>query len=56
MEQDTEKLRAHIRALLDAIQAAKDIGCIDHIDCWDDSDEKFYKPIHEAKKALDLPT
>lgn len=38
--------------LLKAIDTAKAIGCIDHLDCADDGGEFWYAAINKAKAAL----
>lgn len=40
------------RKVLDAIKYAEEVGCIDHLDCWDGSSDNWYKPIEELETAI----
>lgn len=48
-----QKLRLALKTLLMAIDAAKECGCIDHLDAWPDSEVYFDMPINDARKALE---
>jgi hypothetical protein len=41
-----------IRELLDAISEAERVGCLDHLDCWDEANERWYAPIARARKLI----
>jgi hypothetical protein len=53
-EADTseKRLRDALSDLIDAIANADRAGCIDHIDCWDNSEELWYGPLDRAAKIL----
>jgi hypothetical protein len=46
-----DALKQHIFDLLGAIDKVSDAGCLDHLDCWDSSREKWYDVIAKAKAA-----
>lgn len=47
------ELAEAVRRLLHGIKKVEDAGCLDHLDCWDDSDTLWYQPIEFAKAALE---
>jgi hypothetical protein len=52
MNETTDELRAALEAVLSAVDAVTGAGCIDHLDCWDDADELWFKPLARARAAL----
>lgn len=38
--------------LLDAVNKGIDNGCIDHIDCWENSIDEWYEPIDQGQEAI----
>lgn len=46
------ELAEAVRKLLAGIERVERAGCLDHLDCWDDSDALWYQPIEFAKIAL----
>lgn len=49
---DANALARSLVLVLAAIDKARDVGCIEHLDCWDDSEAQFYKPIQDARMLL----
>jgi hypothetical protein len=45
------ELKQHILNVLEAIDKVEAAGCLDHLDCWDESEEEWDKPIAMAKAA-----
>ena len=41
-----------IQGLLRALEACQEMGCIDHIDCWDEREALWYAPMDRAKAAV----
>lgn len=49
---DANALARSLVLVLAAIDKARDVGCVEHLDCWDDSEAQFYKPIQDARMLL----
>ena len=45
--------KEHVRNLLKAIRWARDVGCIDHLDCADNSFDNWEVPIEKAQAYVD---
>jgi len=52
LRHDMERLQELLHGVLTAISEAERVGCIDHLDCWDDAEVVWDKPIQEAKEAV----
>lgn len=50
--EEIKSLRGVVAGLLRAIGSAKAAGCIDHLDCWNESNELWTKPIDAAMEAI----
>lgn len=55
VEQGVKNAAVVISDLLKAVEDARKVGCIEHLDCWDDADEKWYGPIERARQFLGAP-
>lgn len=51
---ETEKifLQDALLALVYGMEESVEVGCTDHLDCWDESDELWYEPLERAKELL----
>lgn len=47
---EIERLRKLVKDLADGMKASVDAGCTDHLDCWDDAAEKWYRLLDAARK------
>ena len=52
LRQEKMRLQELLHGVLTAISEAERVGCIDHLDCWDDAEVVWDKPIREAKEAI----
>ena len=52
LRHDKMRLQELLHGVLTAISEAERVGCIDHLDCWDDAEVVWDKPIREAKEAV----
>jgi hypothetical protein len=48
-----QDLAVALRDVLAAIDAAEEVGCIDHLDAWDDANEQWDEPVENARELLD---
>lgn len=42
-----------LRRVLQAIDRAEEVGCLDHLDCWETADRDWYDPIRAARDEVD---
>jgi hypothetical protein len=47
------RLRDALRGVLSAITDAENAGCIEHLDCWDEADERWHAPLNIARAAME---
>lgn len=47
-----ESLELALQGLLDALNAAMDVGCLEHTDAWEDAEDKLWNPMNVAEKLL----
>jgi hypothetical protein len=47
-----DKLTASLADVLAAIAAADAAGCLDHTDCWEEANAKWYAPLEKARALL----
>ena len=52
LRQEKMRLQGLLHGVLTAISEAERVGCINHLDCWDDAEVVWDKPIREAKEAV----
>ncbi len=52
MKYTMEEVLDVMRRLVRAMDEAQDVGCVDHLDCWDEAETKWYLPIEQAKAIL----
>jgi hypothetical protein len=42
-----------IASLVAAMEASSEVGCTDHLDCWDEAEEVWHAPLRRAKELLE---
>jgi len=47
-----QELTMALQDVLTAIDAAEEVGCIDHLDAWEDANEQWDEPIENARELL----
>ena len=45
--------KVRTRRLVQGMKKIIDVGCADHLDCWDEADLYWYSPLNEASEALE---
>ena len=52
MEDISDAAKEIIRELIAAMEEAKNVGCVDHLDCCGDGGNFWYDAIENGKNAL----
>ncbi len=51
---EREPLEEALEALVVAMEQSVEVGCTDHLDCWEEAEELWWGPLVRARKLLEL--